>query len=94
MPRYGKKIIPSYLSRQFRDRGFLFIGFSPNSWEERLLVNTLLKKRQYATEACYSIASTVHKQDKMAAAYWNSCNVREYQANLCDLDRYLAEAVL
>ncbi len=88
--RYGKKIIPSYLSRQFRDRGFLFIGFSPKNWEDRLLVNTLLKKRQHSTEACYTIGETL---DKMEAAYWNSCNVREYKANLQDLDDHLAEAV-
>ena len=89
--RYGKKIIPSYLARQFRDRGFLFIGFSPKNWEDRLLVNTLLKKRQYSTEACYTIGSSL---DKMEAAYWDSCNVREYKANLQDLDKHLAKAVL
>ncbi len=89
--RYGKKIIPSYLSRQFRDRGFLFLGFSPKSWEDRLLINTLLKKRQHSPEPCYTIGTTL---DKMEAAYWDSCHVREYKANLQDLDDYLAEAVL
>lgn len=88
--RYGKKIIPAYLSRQFRDRGFLFLGFSPKSWEDRLLVNTLLKKRQHSPEPCYTIASAL---DKMEAAYWDSCHVREYKANLADLDDHLEEVV-
>lgn len=88
--RYGKKIIPAYLARQFRDRGFLFLGFSPKNWEDRLLVNTLLKKRQHSPEPCYTIGTTL---DKMEAAYWDSCNVKEYQANLQELDKHLQEAV-
>jgi hypothetical protein len=91
--RYGKKIIPSYLSRQFRDRGFLFMGFSPKNWEDRLLVNILLKKRQYSSEACYTIASSDSSLDKMEAAYWGSRNVREYQANLQELEDSLAEVM-
>jgi len=88
--RYGKKIIPAYLARQFRDRGFLFLGFSPKSWEDRLLVNTLLKKRQHSPEPCYTIGTTL---DKMEAAYWDSCHVKKYQANLQELDKHLQEAV-
>lgn len=88
--RYGEKIIPAYLARQFRDRGFLFLGFSPKSWEDRLLVNILLKKRQHSPEPCYTIGTTL---DKMEAAYWDSCNVKEYQANLQELDKHLQEAV-
>ena len=89
--RYGKKIIPSYLSRQFRDRGFLFLGFSPKSWEDRLLVNTLLKKRQHSPEPCYTIGTAF---DKMETAYWVSCNVKEHKAELTELDTHLEKVVL
>ena len=88
--RYAKKIIPSYLARQFRDRGFLFMGFSPKNWEDRLLVSTILNKRQDAG-SCYTIGKS---PDKMEAAYWHSCHVQEYKANLKELDEHLAKAVL
>lgn len=91
--RYGKKIIPSYLSRQFRDRGFLFVGSSIKNWEDRLLVKTLLDKRKHSTEVCYTLGRTAIPRDKMETVYWDKRNVREHQANLQDLDNYLEEVI-
>ncbi|MGH8547980.1 MAG: HEAT repeat domain-containing protein [Methylococcales bacterium] len=78
--RNADKIIPGYLIKHFQDRSFMFLGFSPKSWEDRLLVNILLEKRRYISTPCYTASTT---DDPLEAAYWNSqkfCNMTSTQA--------------
>lgn len=83
------KIIPDYITRQFRDREFLFIGFSPARWEDRLLARALLLKRHNYPEPCYTIGKT---DDPLQKAFWENQNVRQYEMDFAELDKHLQEA--
>ncbi|UOG93259.1 MAG: SIR2 family protein [Candidatus Thiothrix sulfatifontis] len=88
--RYADKMIPGYLARQLRNRGFLFVGYRPREWEDRLLASALLEKR-HSQEPCYVIGET---PEPLEAAYWESRNVKQYRIGIRELDKYLAEAVV
>lgn len=90
--RYAEKIIPSYLTSLLRGRGFLFVGFSPDSWEQRLMVNALLSKRNStnASDECYTVGVS---HDPLEAAYWQKQKVQHYDVNLPELDEHLAEVL-
>jgi hypothetical protein len=83
------KIIPDYLTRQFRDRGFLFIGFTPAHWEDRLLARALLAKRRNHAEPPYTIGKP---DDRMQAAFWDNQHVGQYEMDFAELDKHLQEA--
>lgn len=84
---YADRIIPTYLARQWRNRGFLFLAYRPKDWEDRLLASALLEKRS-AQEPCYVIGAC---PEPLEQAYWEARNVKQYQVNLADLERCLAE---
>lgn len=84
----ASKIIPDYLTRQFRDRGFLFIGFTPGQWEDRLLARALLMKRQNHPEPCYTIGKSANL---LQNAFWEKQNVRQYEMEFSELDKHLQE---
>lgn len=86
---HASKIIPDYLIRELRDREFLFIGFSPARWEDRLLAHALLLKRPAYSELCYTIGKA---SDPLQAAFWDNRNVRQSDMDFAELDRYLQEA--
>lgn len=85
--RYADRIIPGYLARQLRNRGFLFVGYRPREWEDRLLASALLEKR-HSQEPCYVIGET---PEPLEAAYWESRNVKQYRVGIRELDQYLLE---
>ena len=82
------KIIPDYLTRQFRDRGFLFIGFAPAHWEDRLLARALLAKRRNHAEPPYTIGKP---NDRLQAAFWDNQHVGQYEMEFAELDKHLQE---
>lgn len=86
---HASKIIPDYLIRELRDREFLFIGFSPARWEDRLLAHALLLKRPTYSELCYTIGKA---SDPLQAAFWDNRNVRQSDMDFAELDRHLQEA--
>ena len=86
--RNADKIIPSYLVKHFQDRSFMFIGFNPKSWEDRLLVNVLLEKRRYTSTPCYTAGTT---KDPLEDAYWDNQKVQQYDINIRQLDEKLEE---
>lgn len=88
--RYADKMIPGYLARQLRNRGFLFVGYRPREWEDRLLASALLEKR-HSQEPCYVIGET---PEPLEAAYWESRNVKQYRIGIRELDKYLAEVAV
>lgn len=91
--RFAEKMIPAYLAKHFKNKGFLFVGFSPKSWEERLLVNALLARREkvYAKEPPYTVGTA---NDPLEAAYWMSQHVQQHDMDMLKLDEYLEEALL
>lgn len=91
--RYADRIIPDYLARQFRNRGFLFIGYRPKEWEDRLLVSALLEKRRNAQEPCYVIGNAPQAGEPpqlLESAFWEHRHVKQYHFDFRELDAYLA----
>jgi hypothetical protein len=89
--RHAENIIPSYMATLLRGRGFLFIGFSPDSWEQRLLANTLLSKRKHAYDRCRTVGVS---QDPLEAAFWKQQGVVPYDVNIHELDEHIEEVLL
>lgn len=83
--RYADRMIPSYLAKQLRNRGFLFVGYYPRDWEDRLLVNAMLERRN-SQEPCYVIGAT---SGPLEAAFWKSRSVEQYQIDIRELDKCL-----
>lgn len=81
-------IIPDYLTKQFHDREFLILGFTPEKWEDRLLAHTLLDKRQSRSEPCYTIGKT---SEPLQEAFWKNQRVDQYEMEFSELDRHLLE---
>jgi len=79
--RYADKLIPSYITRQFIGRGLLFLGYSPKQWEDRLIVNAILRKRHNPSEPSSIIGGTF---DRFESAFWDSRNVRRHALELND----------
>lgn len=86
--RNADKVIPGYLVKHFQDRSFMFLGFNPKQWEDRLLVNALLEKRRYITTPCYTAGTS---QDPLEAAYWDNQQVKQYDISLTQLDDHIEE---
>lgn len=86
---HASKIIPDYLIRELRDREFLFIGFSPARWEDRLLAHALLLKRPSYSEPCYTIGKA---SDPLQAAFWEKRHVRQSDMDFAEFDRHLQDA--
>lgn len=84
--RYSERIIPGYVAKQFRTREFLFIGYRPRHWEDRLLVNAILDKRGNARPDCMLIGE---KPDNFEAAYWDKQRVKSYDISIRQLDGFL-----
>lgn len=88
--RYAEKIIPNYLTKQFRGRGFLFLGFNPTSWEQRLMVNSLLAKRKNTNEGCFTVGVS---NNPLESAYWQNLKVQHYDVDLSQLDDHIEEVL-
>lgn len=84
--RYSDRIIPGYVAKQFRTREFLFIGFRPRFWEDRLLVNAILEKRSNVKRECMLIGDS---RDEFEAAFWDNRQVRRYDISIHQLDEHL-----
>lgn len=76
--RYADKLIPSYVVRQLSGRGFWLLGQSPRSWEKRLVVNSILKKRGNEDRPL-----TIYQgEDCFAEVYWEHHGVKAYPVDL------------
>ena len=90
--RHADKLIPDYLANEFADKGFLFVGYHPRHWEDRLLANAVLKKRGFAHEPCYRLAAT--GLEPLEEAFWQRSNVTQYAMDLPELEQYLRQGAL
>ena len=79
--RYADKLIPSYITRQFIGRGLLFLGYAPRQWEDRMIVNAILRKRRNPSEPSSIIGG---KFNRFEGAFWDSRNVRRHALELND----------
>lgn len=85
----ASKLIPDYISRQFLDREFLILGFTPEKWEDRLIARALLAKRKNSPELCYTIGKSI---DPLQNVFWENQKVRQNEMEFSELDRHLQEA--
>lgn len=91
--RYAEKMIPAYLAKHFKHKGFLFLGFSPTTWEERLVVSALLERRRkvYPNDPPYTVSAN---HNPLEDAYWLGQQVQQHYMDLRKLAEYLEEALL
>lgn len=72
------KILPTYLSAKLGSRGFWFLGFAPEQWEDRLLASAILDARRNAEQA-----NVVRiNPSKFESAYWENRGVRRHEFEL------------
>ncbi|MFZ1567509.1 MAG: SIR2 family protein [Thiolinea sp.] len=90
--RHADKLMPDYLANEFTDKGFLFVGYHPRHWEDRLLASAVLKRRGFANEPCYRLAAT--GLEPLEEAFWQRSNVTQYAMNLPELEQYLQQGAL
>ena len=88
--QHSNQILPAYVVSCINERGFMFIGFNPKSWEDRLLANALLDKRENKTDPCFTASSS---DDPLENAYWEKKNVQRCNINIQELDKKLAEVM-
>jgi hypothetical protein len=75
--RYLEQSIPPYITRQFVDRGFLFMGYDLEEWQDRLIANAILYKRTNRDDSSFAIW---HDPTPYAEAFWKS-----HRVDLCKL---------
>ncbi len=74
-----EKVIPGYLANQIARQSLLFLGNPMKDWQDRLILNTILEKRETRNELSYAV-----KEDPTLyeSAYWKSHRVDLYQVSL------------
>ena len=77
--RYMDKLIPDYLVAALANRGLFFLGYAPRHWEERLIVNAILNKRQQQNDLPYTV---VRDASDFELKYWESNSVRRRPIDL------------
>ena len=88
--RHVDKLLPHYIVRQLAGRGFWLLGYYPQSWEQRLLAETLFNARQHEERPL-----TVHADpDRFAKAYWTEHKVKNYPVALQEFVAGLQEALI
>ena len=84
------KLIPNYLIGKYADLGFLFLGYTPKQWEDRLMVDAIWKKHDYfqKNEPSFAIRQNTEPYE---IEYWKSCNIRMHEVELTEFVQKLQE---
>lgn len=82
----ASKIIPDFLTGHLNERAFLFMGFTPRNWEDRLLARVLLEKRRHSNHPCYTLGEP---DDPLQLAYWKKQKVEFSNIDFKELDAHL-----
>jgi hypothetical protein len=77
--RHLEQLIPAYITRQFPGRGFLFLGYNLEEWQNRLIANAVLEKRTHRDDSSFAAwkGSTPYER-----AFWKSQHVDLYDMEL------------
>lgn len=86
----ARKMVPNFIAEHLREREILFAGFSPRSWEDRLLVRTLLSHRYNSDYLCLRMGDST---DLLERAFWKKQNVEASDIDFNILDEHLQEAL-
>lgn len=86
----AREMVPNFLAEHLREREILFVGFTPRSWEDRLLVRTLLSHRYNSDFLCMRMGDSV---DPLETAFWKKQNVDSFDIDFSELDDYLQGAL-
>lgn len=83
------QLIPNYLAGLLPGRSFWFIGDSPKNWEERLLIQAVLEKRQHNRQMLAFEETT----SPFASIYWESRGAKHQAIHLPKLVEKLRECL-
>ncbi|MCP4695415.1 MAG: CHAT domain-containing protein [Gammaproteobacteria bacterium] len=85
--RHTDKLIPPYLVRELSGKGFWLLGYYPKSWEQRLLAEALLDKREHEEQAF----TVQQNAGRFARVYWESRGVKNHPVGLKEFVEGLME---
>lgn len=86
-----EKIVPDHITRIFKGAGFLFMGYNPDGWYDRLIANALIAK-------CYTYVRSLavrEDPDPYECTFWKSSpnNVDVYRVELSEFVKNLNKYV-
>lgn len=77
--RHLEQLIPAYITRQFPGRGFLFLGYNLEEWQNRLIANAVLDKRTHRDDSSFAAWKDPTPYER---AFWKSHHVDLYDMDL------------
>jgi len=84
--QHESQLFPAYLINQLKGRGFWWLGHAPQSWEKRLIINDILRKRGANAQPAIAVQPDT---DEFTRAYWSGHAVTHYQLELAKFVREL-----
>ncbi|MGD2089185.1 MAG: CHAT domain-containing protein [Candidatus Aminicenantes bacterium] len=88
--RHLEQLIPAYITRQFPGRGFLFLGYNLEEWQNRLIANALLEKRTHRDDSSFAAWENPTPYER---AFWKSHQVDLYDLELTGFVKRLHESM-
>jgi len=88
--RHLEQLIPAYITRQFPGRGFLFLGYNLDEWQNRLIANTVMEKRTHRDDSSFIVWKDPTPYEK---AFWKSHYVDLYDMELTPFVEKLHECM-
>jgi hypothetical protein len=77
--RHLEQLVPAYITRQFPGRGFLFLGYNLEEWQNRLIANAVLEKRTHRDDSSFAVWKGPTPYER---AFWKSHHVDLYDMEL------------
>lgn len=74
-----EKLIPDYLTTQIRQKSILFLGYTIREWQERLIVNEIMKRKRVQWERSFVV---IESPNQFETAFWKYNGTDIYRKNL------------
>ncbi|OQW91131.1 MAG: hypothetical protein BWK79_17715 [Beggiatoa sp. IS2] len=82
--RYLDKLVPDYLACHLHKRSLWFLGHHPYNWQNRLLTQAILDKRQGSLSYCVD-----NKINSLTQIYWEARGVKNYPLDVAEFMKNL-----
>jgi hypothetical protein len=76
--QYQDKLIPNYVVKQLRNRGFWLLGHHPRNWDKRLIINIILSKRTNEEPAL----TVFQEAEEFCRLYLKNKQIENYKIDL------------
>lgn len=86
-----EKLVPDYLTTQLFRRSLLFLGYTIREWQDRLIINEIMKRKRMQRERSYAV---IEQPDRYEQAFWKTNGTDIYRKNLNVFVEKLCESVI